>query len=116
TLFVAVKVTTPSDGGRVAFYEHAWTVDGVGIDPIDPPQPDLQGDDQVRAIDGRSMEAWADALADPTAARPEGGLLPYEVQRSGGVASIAVTWAPPGVGGAIVEGWSVVVLSIGLAA
>ena len=64
TLFVGVKATLPSDGGRVAFYEDAWTVEGVRIDPIDDPQPDLRAGDQVRAIDGRSMEGWADALLD----------------------------------------------------
>jgi len=116
TLFVGVKATLPSDGGRVAFYEDAWTVEGVRIDPIDDPQPDLRAGDQVRAIDGRSMEGWADALLDPAAGRPSGGPLGYEVQRGGAVESITVAWAPPGVGGSLVDGWSVVVLSIGLLA
>jgi signal transduction histidine kinase len=117
TLFVALKVTAPSDGGRVAFYDHAWTAAGVQIDPIDAPQPDLRGGDQVRAIDGRSMEGWADAVLDPTATRPAGhGPHSYEVERSGHVMPIGVTWSPPGVGAAIAEGWGVVVLSIGLAA
>ena len=88
TLFVAVKVATPSDGGRVAFYDHAWTADGVQIDPIDAPQPDLLAGDLVQAIDGRSMEAWAGALLDPSAVRPAAGTLPYQVERSGEAASI----------------------------
>ena len=34
-LFVGLRLATPSDGGRVAFYEDAWTTAGVLISPID---------------------------------------------------------------------------------
>src|SRR3954451_20239538 len=57
-LFVVVRVTAPSDGGRIAFYQDSWSALGVVISPIDAPQPGLQPDDRVEAIDGRSMESW----------------------------------------------------------
>ncbi len=56
TLFVAVKVTTPSDGGRVAFYEHAWTADGRPHRPHRPaaarPPGRRRGPVDRRPVDG----------------------------------------------------------------
>ena len=74
-LFVGLRLATPSDGGRIAFYEGAWTTTGVLISPIDPPQPDLVTGDRVETIAGRSMEAWAGAVLDPGAQRPAGSPL-----------------------------------------
>jgi len=114
-LWVGLRIATPSDGGRIAFYQDAWSASGILIEPIDPPQPGLRAGDEVQAVDGRSMEAWADSLLDPSLARPAGGAVDYEVARGDGRVSTTVTWARPGVGGTLVEGWSLAVLSLGLA-
>ena len=115
-LFVGLRLATPSDGGRVAFYEDAWTTAGVLISPIDPPQPDLAIGDRVEAVGDRSMEAWAGLVLDPSAARPAGGAVAYVVGRNGAEASIDVTWAAPATGSTLASGWSVVVFSVAIAA
>ncbi|HKF85334.1 MAG TPA: histidine kinase [Candidatus Limnocylindrales bacterium] len=115
-LFVVLRLTIPSDGGRIAFYEDAWSAGGVVISPIDQPQPGLAPGDRVAAIDGRSMEAWADAVVDGGVQRPAGGPLPYLLGRDGSAVDASVTWAAPNVSAALLEGWSIAVFSIAMAA
>jgi two-component system NarL family sensor kinase len=115
-LFVVLRLTTPSDGGRIAFYEDAWSAAGVVISPIDEPQPGLEPGDRVDSIGGRSMDAWAAALLGGGGARPAGGPLPYLLARDGGVVDASVTWAVPGVSAALLEGWSIVLFSAAIAA
>jgi two-component system NarL family sensor kinase len=116
TLFVAMKVAMPSDGGRVAFYDGAWSSLGVVIDPIDPPQPGLVAGDRVEVVAERPMEAWAGLLLDPSADRPAGGTVAYEVTRDGTELATAVTWAPPALGSTLLEAWSIALFSIALVA
>ena len=116
SLFVVLRLTMPSDGGRIAFYEDAWSAAGVVISPIDEPQAGLAPGDRVDAVDGRSMDAWAGAVLDRGVARPEGGPLPYLLTRDGSAVEAWVTWTVPGVAGALLEGWSIVVFSIAMAA
>ena len=116
TLFVALRVVLPSDGGRIAFYGDAWSTAGVAIAPIDAPQPELATGDRVESIAGRSMDAWAGMLLDPTVARPAAGAVAYTVGRDGSPASIDVLWAAPAIGATLEAGWSVIVFSIAIAA
>jgi len=113
--FMALRVVTPSDGGRIAFYGDAYTAAGVLIDPIDAPQPELQPGDRVDAIAGRSLASWADLLFDPSIARPTGGTTDYLVDRDGAGQAIEVALAPPSLGSTLLEGWSVVLFSVALA-
>jgi two-component system NarL family sensor kinase len=110
--FVGLRLTLPSDGGRVAFYEDAWSEAGVRIDPIDTPASGLQAGDLVERIAGRSMETWAGLALDPAAARPDGTAVPYVVQRGGDRLSLDLAWAPPAIGATMAEGWSVLLFSI----
>jgi signal transduction histidine kinase len=115
-LFVVLRLTTPSDGGRIAFYEDAWSAAGVVISPIDEPQPGLRAGDRVDAVDGRSMDAWAGAMLDGGVPRPAAGPLPYALERDGTAVETSVTWAVPGVAAGLLEGWSIVLFSIAMAA
>ncbi len=115
--FVLVRVATPSDGARVAFYADAWSSEGIRIAPIDQPAAGLMDGDVVTAVDERSMESWLDAALDPGTARPDGGSpVPYAIVREGTVMSVAVAWAAPAVGATLLEGWSVILFSLGTAA
>jgi signal transduction histidine kinase len=114
-LYVGMRVVVPSDGGRIAFYEDAWSAEGIAIAPIDPPQPDLEDGDRVETIAGRSMDAWAGLVLDPAAARPTGDPVSYAVERDGAQAAIGVAWAPPPVGATLGAGWSVILFSVAIA-
>jgi signal transduction histidine kinase len=114
--FVGLRLALPSDGGRVAFYDAAWSEAGVRIDPIDMPTSGLQAGDLVEQIAGRSMDAWAGMALDPAAARPAGPTVPYVVERAGEQLSLDVAWAPPAIGAAMAAGWSVLLFSIAIAA
>ena len=114
-LYVGMRVVAPSDGGRIAFYDDAWSAAGIAIAPIDPPQPDLEDGDRVESIAGRSMDAWARLVLDPAVARPTGDPVPYIVARDGVQAPIDVVWAPPPIGATLAAGWSVILFSIAIA-
>ncbi len=113
-LFVGLRLLTPSDGGRIAFYADAWSATGVRITPIDAPADGLQTGDVVQQIDGRSVEDWVGLVLDPGASRPEGD-VPYVVERGDTRLSANVAWSPPAIGAALLEGWSVLLFSIVLA-
>ena len=115
-LFVVVRLTMPSDGGRIAFYEDAWSAAGVVISPIDEPQAGLVPGDRVDAVDGRSMEDWAVVVLAGSVPRPAGGPLPYLLERDGSPVEASVTWAAPDVSAALLEGWSIVLFSVAIAA
>ncbi len=114
--FVALRLATPSDGGRVAFYDDAWSSAGVRIEPIDAPASGLQPGDLVIAVADRPMEGWATLVGDPRAPRPDGVAVPYVVERAGATMASAVTWSQPAIGGALAEGWSVLLFSVAIAA
>ena len=69
-VFVWVRDHTPSDGARVSWYEDAWSAEGVLIDPIDAPAAGLQDGDVVRAIEGRTIDAWLGEVLNGSAERP----------------------------------------------
>ncbi len=115
-LFVGVRVVTPSDGARVAFYGDGWSARGIRIEPIDRAAPGLEDGDLVTAVDGRPLGSWASDALRPLAAHavPSSGAT-YRIER-GGVSAVAdVAWAPPSVGATLLAGWSVLLFSVAVA-
>jgi signal transduction histidine kinase len=115
-LFVAVRVATPSDGARVAFYGEGWSAAGIRIAPIDQPAVGLQSGDLVQAVAGVPLETWARAAFD-RGGRPAGPAAPveYEVVRGESLLAVEVAWAPPSIGATLLEGWSVLLFSVAVA-
>jgi signal transduction histidine kinase len=115
--FVAVRIATPSDGARVAFYGDAWTSAGILIAPIDQPAAGLRSGDLVQAVDGRPLDAWLGDALDPGAARPAvGAPIPYAIERDGAASTVDVRWAAPAIGATLLDGWSVILFSLATAA
>lgn len=111
TLSIALRIGLPSDGARVAFYAGAWSEAGVVIDTIDRPADGLRDGDRITSVDGRSLEAWAAALLDPAASRPD-ARAGYGLERAGESTTVDVEWARPAVGATLLEGWSIALVSI----
>ena len=115
-LFVVVRVVTPSDGARVAFYGDGWSPAGIRIAPIDEPAAGLESGDLVQAVGGVPLETWARAAFEP-GGRPAEPARPvaYAVLRGDSMLAIDVTWAPPSIGATLLEGWSVLLFSVAVA-
>ena len=114
--FVLVRATVPSDGARVGFYSGAWSAEGIRIAPIDQPAPGLESGDLVVSVDGRSMNAWLGDALDPGLARPTAGVpMPYALVRDQTPMLVDITWEVPAVGATLLDGWSVILFSIGTA-
>jgi two-component system, NarL family, sensor kinase len=95
--FVWLHLVTPSDGARLAPGAFAWHPDGVVISAMIDRPDGLRTGDVVLVVDGRSLNSWADALADPGVARPRwqvGDQVAYEVIRDGRRQDIRVILAP----------------------
>ncbi len=85
--FIWVRWTGPYDGARVQPGDiTAWRPNGFAISPVDPSQSGLDQGDVVVAVDGRSLESWAEALVDPSSPRPAwqiGETVTLTVERNG---------------------------------
>jgi signal transduction histidine kinase len=115
-LFVVARVGLPSDGARVAFYDEAWSAEGVAIAPIDEAAGGLAPGDIVTTVDGRSLESWLTHAANPGIGRPGGDQpIAYGLVRDGAAVTTSLTWERPSVGATLLGGWSVIVLSIAFA-
>ena len=116
--FTLDRLTSPSDGGVVGFYDDGWSDAGVRVTTLDPSAagPDgLMTGDVVRAIDGTTMSDWLARAADPAAARPDGVDVPYDVDRGGATVRPAISWGSPDLAAAVATTWPVGLLSIAIA-
>jgi signal transduction histidine kinase len=93
---VWVRVETPSLGVTSAG-PSAFSSTSVVVDPIPGATSPLQAGDEVLAIDGRSMVAWADDLFRLDVAPPDlraGDTVPVTARRDGAVLDVSVVLQP----------------------
>ncbi len=92
--FVVLRFVTPYDGARLQpGADGVWQSNGVVISPLDEQTNGLRKDDLVVAIDGRSLESFAQALFGWSAPRPQwsiGQKVIYTVVREGRTVNVAV--------------------------
>ncbi|HSO29783.1 MAG TPA: histidine kinase [Candidatus Sulfomarinibacteraceae bacterium] len=113
--FLGVRLAGTSDGARIAFYVDAWTSEGARVEPIHPRQGSLVSGDVVRAVDGRPLGSWIDAVLDPTLTRPFGSVhepVTYGVLRDGASVDVPVTFAGHDVSAILADYWSVLIFTI----
>jgi two-component system, NarL family, sensor kinase len=85
-LFATSHITGPSDGTRLEPGNDNFHPSGLEITVLRPQPNGLDNGDIITAIDGRSMENWAQALFLPGIDRPQwqpGEKITYYVNRSG---------------------------------
>src|SRR3990172_6634301 len=70
TAFLSIRLTTPSDGAFLKPGDFYWNSDGLALTPLTNPSGGLRSGDVVVAVEGRSMESWAQALFQRTVPRP----------------------------------------------
>ncbi len=113
--FVWLQLTTPSDGARLDPGQPAWRPDGVVVTALREQPGGLQSGDVVVAVDGVSMETWAQALVDPTVSRPYrrfGQTVTYSVLRDGAPVEVPVTLSAYPLDAIWQEDWSTIVFAL----
>src|SRR5260370_38273645 len=82
--FVWLHLASPSDGARLDPNQHTWRAHGVAVTVLRAQPDGLRTGDVVVAVDGKSVESWAQALTNPTTARPywhAGQVVTYTLDR-----------------------------------
>jgi two-component system, NarL family, sensor kinase len=113
--YLLLHVFGPSDGSRLAPGEHVWRPDGVIVTPIQEQSSGLKQGDVVVAVEGSSMESWAQALLKPGLTRPQwhaGQTISYTVLRNGHRLDVPVTLEPYPLGAILMHEWSTVLFAL----
>jgi signal transduction histidine kinase len=94
--FAWLRVSTPSDGTRLAPDEAIWRADGVAIALRQSTPAGPRAGDVVLAIDGKSLAARAAEIFQPRQppAYQTGQIVRYTVRRGDRVLEVPVTLAP----------------------
>src|SRR5262249_36190511 len=88
---------------------------GVAVTVLRPQPGGLRTGDVVVAVAGTSMESWAQALANPTTARPQwhvGQVVTYIVERGGVTLDVPVALGSYPMDAVWNEGWSPIVFAL----
>jgi two-component system NarL family sensor kinase len=96
-LLLWLRLTGPSDGARLKLEDRFWRTDGVIVATVGAAPDGLRDGDRVVAVDGRSMDARARDLFDPSASHPRwalGQTITYTVVRDGRLLDLPITLAP----------------------
>lgn len=113
--FVWLHLASPSDGARLNPNQHTWRSHGVAVTVLRSQPDGLRTGDVVVAVDGTSVESWAQALNNPTAARPHwhvGQVVTYTVERLGVTMDVPVTLGSYPMDAVWQEGWSTIVFAL----
>jgi len=113
--FVWLHLASPSDGARIDPNQQPWRLNGVMVTSLRPQPDGLRTGDVVVAIDGKSLESWAQALANPATPRPQwqiGQVVTYSIIRDGATMDVPVTLGAYPLDGVWQEGWSTIVFSL----
>ncbi len=92
--FLWLHLVTPSDGARLQPGEAVWQEEGVIVTPLVDQPEGLQKGDVVLAVNGQSLETWAQVLFQPGLPRPDwqlGELVLYTVRRDERLVEVQVT-------------------------
>ena len=92
--FLWLHVTTPSDGARLERGVTHWPPDGAIVTPLEETPGGLRAGDVLVAVEGRSMESWAESLLDFRALGTNwqfGQTVTYTVLRDGDLLEVPVT-------------------------
>ena len=111
-VFMLLRLATPFDGAWLEPAQPVWKTNGV-IVKLPEDQPDgLQDGDLVVAIDGRSLESWAQTIFQAGGSRPDwqfGQKIVYTVIRDGQQRDVSVVLRHYPLGAILSRSWGVFV-------
>jgi signal transduction histidine kinase len=113
--FVWLHLATPSDGARIEPHQFAWRSEGVVITVLRTQPHGLRTGDIVAAVDGKSLESWTQALANPVVQRPQlqpEQVVTYTVVRNGVTMAVPVTLESYPLGAVWQDGWSTIIYAL----
>lgn len=113
--FLVWHLAFPSDGARLEPGESAWTSNGLAVTPLIEMANGLRRGDIVIGVDGRSMEAWAQAIFQWGAARPMRAgnqVLVYSVMRDGQRVELNAPSMPYPLDAILVKNWSTLLFTL----
>lgn len=112
--FIALHLTTPSDGARLSSGENIFTPLGAIVSPYSPSDSPIQEDDIVIAVDKVPMEKWAVDLFEIGVSRPERQFdqtLTYSVLRGDKTLDAEVTLGRLPLGSILSSHWGAILFA-----
>lgn len=107
--FLSWHLDLPSDGARLEPGEQVWKPNGILVTPLEDGRNPLRPGDIVIAVDGRTMEAWAEAIFQPGFAQwapTIGRTLTYTVLRDGRRIDLTLSPVPYPLQAILARNWS----------
>jgi two-component system, NarL family, sensor kinase len=114
-VFVALRLTTPSDGARLQPGTNPWQPDGVIITPLIEYSGGVRSGDIVLAVEGISLEEWAGNMVSRRIAVPSGDdeeTLLYEIRRGSEVLELRQPLGSYPLAELLREDWGAIVLAV----
>lgn len=113
--FLGQRLTTPFDNGRLQPGSDNITAEGVIVTPVEAGPAGFEASDLVLAVNGRSLESYAQALFSGGLARPQrqvGDTVTYTVRRDGQLTDVRVTLAPYPLAAIVGQNWGTILFAL----
>jgi two-component system, NarL family, sensor kinase len=113
--FVGLHLATPFDNGRLQPGSDNITAEGVIVTPLEDGPAGFEAGDLVTAVNGRSLESYAQALFSGRpmgSQRQVGDTITYTVRRDGQLAQVSVTLAPYPLAAIVRQNWGTILFAL----
>jgi two-component system, NarL family, sensor kinase len=113
--FLGLHLATPFDNGRLQPGRDNMTAEGVIVTPLEAGPAGFEAGDLVVAVNGRSLESYAQALFHGGLARPPwqvGDTVTYTVRRNGQLTEVSVTLAPYPLAAIVGQNWGTILFAL----
>jgi two-component system, NarL family, sensor kinase len=113
--YLGLHLTTPFDNGRLQPGSDNITAEGVIVTPVEAGPDGFEAGDLVVAVNGRSLESYAQALFSGGLARPQrqvGDTVTYTVRRDGQLTDVRVTLAPYPLAAIVRQNWGTILFAL----
>jgi two-component system, NarL family, sensor kinase len=113
--FLGLHLATPFDNGRLQPGSDNIAAEGVIVTPVEAGPAGFEAGDLVLAVNGRSLESYAQALFSGGLARPQrqvGDTVTYTVRRDGQLTEVRVTLTPYPLAAIAGQNWGTILFAL----